>query len=134
MQLPCTSKPAAQVFLSSLKNLEALRVNFHHLDMCFLELLTESAVVLPNTTPPLPLLTSLMITGLDGKSIVKLAKGRSDAGVPLKTLYLDGECDIELKDEEWLRSQVEEFQYFVDSDDEDDMEIDEDDEEEEDWL
>lgn len=109
-------------------------MNFHHLDLCFLELLTESAAVPPETAPPLPLLTSLMITGLDGPHVKALVKGRNDAGVPLQTLFVDGESEIEEEDEEWLRGQVDEFRYFVDSDDEDALDIDDDEEEEEDWL
>jgi hypothetical protein len=128
-QLPC-SKESALSLLKSLKKLEAIRLNFHHLDRFFLDLLRESGYE-DGSYSILPSLTSMMVTGLDGSDLKSLVLGREEAGFPLVTLFVDRESEVEEEDEEWMKEHLEEYRYFADSGDED-FEIDDDEEEE--WV
>jgi len=132
-QIPC-SKESAAGFLRSLKKLEAIRLNFHHLDRFFMDIIRENGPA-DGSYSILPSLKSMMVTGLDGPDIKSLVKAREEAGFPLSTLFVDRESEVEEEEEEWLRENLQDFRYFDESDDEDVIDADEDDEEEdEDWL
>ena len=129
-----------KLLYDTLNDLEAVRLNFHYLDMAFLDLLSKwghlfgpDPIYPPNFYPsnyrPLPSLTSIAISGLDCTSIRRLVQDRREAGFPLKKLYVDEDSEIDEEDEEWFNEHVEEFSYFVDTDDELDEGPDE-----EDWI
>jgi hypothetical protein len=122
VQLPCNRSAVEKLYETS-KKLEDLRLNFNHLDLSFMEVLCEKHAPsdlnagCSTTYPLLPSLATLALIGLDASQIRNFVEAREYAGLPLKKLCVDEDTVIEEEDDTWLRSHVEEFEYFEASDD-----------------
>ncbi|KAH6912926.1 hypothetical protein BKA70DRAFT_1559369 [Coprinopsis sp. MPI-PUGE-AT-0042] len=66
----------------------------------------------------LPHLSAIQTRGIDGTTMRKFVDARKSLGLPLKTVMMHSGSDVLSKDEKWLRANVEEFDYFSDSDEE----------------
>ncbi|VDC02417.1 unnamed protein product [Peniophora sp. CBMAI 1063] len=135
------SSAARKTFYAALSGVRELRIQAHHLPEHFVDALIPGALDEGDSdadepAPPpgsangaikkhaltLPLLHTLIIMGVEGEVIRSLVAARSAEGAPLKTLLVERGDEIAQEDEEWLRKNVEEFDYYDDSEDEDDIE------------
>ncbi|KAG1834235.1 hypothetical protein EV424DRAFT_1532475 [Suillus variegatus] len=66
----------------------------------------------------LPSLTTLSTADVPGDQIRELVQKRKEAGVPLKAVYMEENDEITPHDLQWLKDNVEEFDFFEASDDE----------------
>ncbi|CAK5284217.1 unnamed protein product [Mycena citricolor] len=78
-----------------------------------------------------PKLQALRIEGIGPNQLKKLISARKSVGAPIRKLYLSTHDELEVAREQWVRDNVEEFDYFDPSDDEvalvdDDMMIEDD--------
>ncbi|KAH9936311.1 uncharacterized protein B0H18DRAFT_319726 [Fomitopsis serialis] len=110
---------------AALTNLLSLNLNFDFVPTRWYDVLVaqwDSATSL-GKDPFLPRLESLMTTGLSGKDVRKLIEARKAMGKPIKQVFMNQDDDLEEEDEQWIKDNVDEFEYFEGSDDEEDLEI-----------
>ncbi|KAJ6508861.1 hypothetical protein C8R45DRAFT_969070 [Mycena sanguinolenta] len=69
-----------------------------------------------------PKLESLRIEGIEGVVLKDLVMARKEAGAPFKQVFLGNLDVLSKKDEQWLRANVEQFDFFDPSDDEEEEE------------
>ena len=81
--------------------------------------------------PYLPELEGLRTYGVASGNLRRFLSRRISLGVPIKTLCIHPDDDVEEEDEDWFRENLEEFDYIIDSEDEDEEDEDEDEDEEE---
>ncbi|KAJ7254415.1 hypothetical protein B0H12DRAFT_1115480 [Mycena haematopus] len=67
-----------------------------------------------------PKLESLKIEGIEGGVLKELVTARKAAGAPFNEVFLGRLDDVSKKDEKWLRENIEQFNFFDPSDDEED--------------
>lgn len=116
--MPCTPAAVA-AFYAALPNLVALNVNCYHLPSQFFSYL------LPDVRDAndeiggcyLPKLETLTTSGIAGEEMRDLLSKRKT--VPIKHLLMDSAADVDINEEDWLRRQVETFEFFEGSEDED---------------
>ncbi|KZT73800.1 hypothetical protein DAEQUDRAFT_354780 [Daedalea quercina L-15889] len=110
---------------AALTNLTALNLNFDFVSTRWYDALIVQweSVASSSKDPLLPKLDSLTTTGLPGKDVRKLIEVRMAMGRPLKQVFMNQDDDLEDEDEEWIKKNVDEFEYFEGSDEEN-MEID----------
>ncbi|KAI0732024.1 hypothetical protein C8Q72DRAFT_188846 [Fomitopsis betulina] len=108
---------------AALVNLQAFNLNFDFVSLRWHEvLLTQwESVASSNRDPLLPNLDNITTTSLPGKDVRKLIEVRKAIGKPLKRVYMNQDDELEQADEDWIKGNVEEFDYFEGSDDEDDI-------------
>ncbi|PPQ85155.1 hypothetical protein CVT25_004162 [Psilocybe cyanescens] len=73
----------------------------------------------------LPQLESITTNQVSGMQLKKLVIARRDLGVPLKSVVISENDPVTKKEEKWLRANVEELDFFVPSDSEDEIDDDE---------
>ncbi|KAI0632113.1 hypothetical protein C8Q77DRAFT_901843 [Trametes polyzona] len=71
----------------------------------------------------LPRLETLTTAGVDGARIRELVEARAARGAPLRTLLMNQEDDVTVEDEEWFKAHVDRFEFFEDSDEEEDVAV-----------
>ena len=86
---------------------------------------------IPNSNAPLPALFCPRLEGIVtnrvfGMQVKKLILARRKLGVPLKRVSMSQIDPLSAKEERWIRANVEEFDFFVPSDSEEESETDED--------
>lgn len=117
IQLPCTPKAIAELY-ATLVNLETIDLDFTCLDDPFWEVLTGTGV--EGVTIPvhqlLPALHTIKVKGLSGDTLRQIVDARIKAELPLRKLFIDFRTDIGKEEDSWLRENVEEVEYFEDSD------------------
>ncbi|KAJ3536412.1 hypothetical protein NM688_g6841 [Phlebia brevispora] len=117
--------------LSELQNLVALNINFNHVDRLWYKLLHHPEDVEPNhstaRTVYCPRLHSLTVSGLNGSEVRRLVEERINRGYKLKQVYMDEADDLASRDQKWLEENLETFEFFEGSDDEDELVFDVDD-------
>ncbi|KAI0044403.1 hypothetical protein FA95DRAFT_1562273 [Auriscalpium vulgare] len=111
-------------FYAALPNLTTLSLNCYHLDEVFFHNLFPAGHTLaPASKVPrpggvwLPRLETLTTSGIDGAQMHELIVARR--ANPIKRVFMDMDDDVEDDDEAWLRANVEHFEYFEGSDDDD---------------
>ncbi|KAJ7794139.1 hypothetical protein B0H14DRAFT_2923868 [Mycena olivaceomarginata] len=67
-----------------------------------------------------PKLESLRIEGISGASVQKLVMARKEAGAPLTQVFIGSLDSVSKKEENWFRANVDQFDFFEPSDDEQD--------------
>ncbi|KAF7365262.1 hypothetical protein MVEN_00398000 [Mycena venus] len=70
-----------------------------------------------------PKLESLRLEGIEGLWVRKLVEARKEAGAPFVQVSVGTQDYVTKKDENWLRANVEQFEYFEPSDDEADTAV-----------
>ena len=116
--MQCT-KSALATFYAALVNLASLNLNCYHLPRHFFQYLfpyVRDTDELEGCY--LPKLETLSTSGIDGAEMRQLLRQRIE--VPLKHVLMDSAADVDIKEEAWLRQNVETFDFFDGSDDEDD--------------
>jgi hypothetical protein len=115
-------------FYASLPNLVSLNLNCYHLPSLFFEYLypgigsgsggnrDDGQVAAAGCY--LPKLETLTTSGICGGEMRDLLSKRK--AVPLKHVLMDSGADVDVEEEDWLRREVETFEFFDGSDDEDD--------------
>ena len=121
--------PAVVVtFYAGLPNLVSLNLNCYHLPHLFFEYLypghSDDNQIAGCLLPKLETLTTSGISGGEMRDLLSKRKA-----VPIKHVLMDSLAEVDTEDEDWLRRQVETFEIFDGSDDEDDPAISELDEE-----
>ncbi|KAI0061718.1 hypothetical protein BV25DRAFT_1805158 [Artomyces pyxidatus] len=117
---------ALNKFYSALSNLTALSLNCYHLDeVFFTNLFPPEHGSAPKSRDVrtgvwLPRLDTLTTSGIDGSQMHELVLARRDH--PIKRVNMDMDDDVDERDEAWLRSALEHFDFFEGSEDEDDDE------------
>ena len=115
------SPAALATFYAALPNLVSLNLNCYHLPRLFFEYLyphlsdDEDDHTDQFYLPKLETLTTSGICGIEMRDL--LSKRRA---MPLKHVLMDSGADVDPEEEDWLRGEVETFEYFDGSDDEDD--------------
>lgn len=71
----------------------------------------------------LPNLEGLRTHGISGRRLKRFLLRRLKIGAPLKTLSVHHDDDISQEDERWLEDHLDDFEYFSDSDEEEDADI-----------
>ena len=125
--LPCSHYMSVVHAAELLVNLKQLSINFDYVGPAWQSLLGSTllpdgkhtdALNVPGT-PFFPRLEAISVTGLTGESVRDLVFRRKAIGKPLKEVYVNKDDEIEAEDEEWLKENVEVFELFEGSDDED---------------
>ncbi|KAI6101904.1 hypothetical protein F5141DRAFT_1136286, partial [Pisolithus sp. B1] len=102
--LPCSEQSVEKMY-SELVNLDALNLGP------------------PDTTVSyrvlLPRLTTLFISNMPGYNVQRFVHERQWVGVPLRMVFVEENTDITPEEENWLKENLEKFDYFEGSDDED---------------
>ena len=114
--LPCQND-CVEVLYRELQNLTSLNISLSYLPEEFLSLLGS-----PGTGRHemwLPRLVTLYVSGTSSEVFREVVQKRKDAGVPLNSLYVDEECEVDEDDVEWLKENLATFEFFEGSDDED---------------
>lgn len=115
--LPCNSS-SVDLLYAELVNVKTLHLSMAYLPDHYLE-----ALLIPSRAV-LPMLVTLYIPGVTGEELRSLVSARKEAGTPLKTVYTEESQEIFPEDVEWLRANVDKFEFFEESDDEEVDEID----------
>lgn len=118
--LPC-DPPCIELLYGELQNLTSLTISLSYLPHFFLDILATSCRLPGRSSAWLPRLTTLYVSGTFGTAVRYLVEKRREAGVPLSSLYVEESCDVEDEDIEWLKKNVEIFDFFEGSDDDDDV-------------
>jgi hypothetical protein len=117
---PCSDR-SVELMYAELGNLKALNLTMTYLSPVFLQLLYHPCSV-PGQRDVchvcLPSLTTLSTTDVPGHQMRELVQKRKEAGVPLKAVYMEENDEITDHDLQWLKDNVEEFDFFEASDDE----------------
>ncbi|KAI9443199.1 hypothetical protein H4582DRAFT_2072275 [Lactarius indigo] len=103
-------------FYAALSNLVSLDINCNHLRAEFFANLFRINLVDEPHEYTLPKLTTLTISGISGERVRHLLTQRPK----IKHVRMDSEADMREEDEAWLRAHTESFDFFDNSDDEDD--------------
>jgi len=123
------SEAALATFYAALPNLASLNINCYHLHRYFFEfLLPRRGDAGGSERCYLPKLETISTSGIGGAEMRQLLTSRTT--VPLKHVLMDSAADVDIEEEDWLRSKVETFDFFDGSDDEDDDDPDLDEQEE----
>ncbi|KAF9220274.1 hypothetical protein BS17DRAFT_787845 [Gyrodon lividus] len=130
--LPCPDQTVEMLY-GELKNLKSLNVSMSYLSNVFLDLLCRPCTLDGHSDTWLPRLKSLCVSGTSGDKIREVVRKRKDAGVPLQSLYVEESCDVDDEDVEWLKDNLEMFEFFEGSDDEDVIDLEEDMEDGDEW-
>lgn len=122
---PC-SKATADVMYEQLGNLRSINLKLfdESLDQIFFEKLTQPIDPSSKASPPafyLPHLDTLTTAGVSGEEMRHLIEERKKAGVPIKRLFMCEDDDVDMAHEGWFREQLETFELFEPSDDEDEL-------------
>ncbi|KAF8840611.1 hypothetical protein BDN67DRAFT_968302 [Paxillus ammoniavirescens] len=131
--LPCSDQSVLTLY-GELNILDGLNLSMDYLSDVFLDLLCMP----PRTFTGhnfiwLPRLKTLFVSGTSGNKIREVVQNRKDAGVPLKSIYVEENCDVDDDDVEWIRDNVDMFEFFEGSDDEDVVDLIEDMEDGNEW-
>ncbi|KIJ05581.1 hypothetical protein PAXINDRAFT_21176, partial [Paxillus involutus ATCC 200175] len=116
--LPCSDESVLTLY-GELNILDGLNLSMDYLPDVFLDLLCMP----PRTFTGhnfiwLPRLKTLFVAGTSGNKIRELVQNRKDAGVPLKAIYVEEDCDVDDDDVDWIKDNVDMFEFFEGSDDE----------------
>ncbi|OCH86387.1 hypothetical protein OBBRIDRAFT_242419 [Obba rivulosa] len=132
--LPCEKQAVADLY-GAVPNLTSLNLSFYYLTEEWYHYLLDApsssggSSALGNNLF-LPRLTELITSGLSGAQMRLLVESRRAKGAPLKHVAMNQEDDVDEFFEEWLKNNVEQFETFEGSDDEDademDVEVEED--------
>jgi len=118
------SPTALAMFYAALPNLVSLNLNCYHLPHQFFEYLFPGLSGDEQVAGCyMPKLETLTTSGICGGEMRDLLLSRRKA-VPLKHVLMDSAADVDIEEEDWLRREVETFEFFSGSDDEDDDEDD----------
>ncbi|KDQ62425.1 hypothetical protein JAAARDRAFT_30333 [Jaapia argillacea MUCL 33604] len=135
--LACNSA-AVNTMYTSLVNLKSINLNFDHMDEHFFQKLAQpvavnlaepNAIIIvqesmagPKTPMFLPNLEAITTSGIGGPDMKAFVEVRKRAGVPLKTVFMNQDDDVEEAEEAFFREQLESFEFFEGSEDELDLE------------
>ncbi|KAG1765922.1 hypothetical protein EDD22DRAFT_1013423 [Suillus occidentalis] len=118
--LPCSDR-SVELMYAELDNLKELNLAMTYLTPAFLQLLYHPCSV-PGKRDVcrlcLPSLTTLTTADVPGNEICELVRKRKDAGVPLRAVYMEENDEVTKDDLQWLKDNLEEFDFFEASDDE----------------
>jgi hypothetical protein len=116
------SPAALATFYAALPNLVSLNLNCYHLPRLFFEYLypglSDDGDQVAAAGCYLPKLETLTTSGICGGEMRDLLSKRK--AVPLRHVLMDSGADVDIEEEDWLRREVETFEFFDGSDDEDD--------------
>ncbi|KZT19459.1 hypothetical protein NEOLEDRAFT_1077757 [Neolentinus lepideus HHB14362 ss-1] len=126
-------RPVLNDLLAGLTNLRSLNINVEHMDENFFEKLgrpvsaneensrhsPSDSMVTSSTSMYCPLLESITTTGVDGTHMRTFLQARAKAGKPIKRVCMNEDDYVNEVDEEWITSNVETFELFEGSDDDD---------------
>ncbi|KAH9841549.1 uncharacterized protein C8Q71DRAFT_337009 [Rhodofomes roseus] len=110
---------------AALTNLVQLNLNFGFVSDKWFDVLVAQweSVAGSGKDPLLPRLETLTTSGLSGKDVRKLIEARKAMNRPVKTVFMNQMDELEEEDEQWIKDNVDEFDYFEGSDEEDILEI-----------
>ncbi|KAH9065434.1 hypothetical protein EDB87DRAFT_1803443 [Lactarius vividus] len=114
--MQCSTKAVSR-FYFALSNLVSLDINCNHLRAEFFSNLGVMKFVDEPYEYIIPKLTTLTTSGISGERVCNLLIQRPK----IKHLRMDSEADMREEDEDWLRAHTESFDFFDNSDDEDDV-------------
>ncbi|KAG1749295.1 hypothetical protein EDB19DRAFT_182219 [Suillus lakei] len=118
--LPCSDR-SVELMYAELGNLKVLNLAMTYLSPAFLQLLYHPCSV-PGQRDVchvcLPSLTTLSTADVPGHQIRELVQKRKEAGVPLKAVYMEENDEVADYDLQWLKDNLETFDFFEASDDE----------------
>jgi hypothetical protein len=115
--LPCSDR-SVELMYKSLGNLKTLSLTMAYLTPAFFQLICHPYSVPGHRDVWLPSLTTLSTADVPGDEIHELVWRRKEAGVPLKAVYMDENDDVMEEDMNWLKENLEIFDFFEGSDDE----------------
>ncbi|KAI5989902.1 hypothetical protein EDD15DRAFT_2370199 [Pisolithus albus] len=126
--LRCSEQSVERMY-NELVNLEALNLSMHHLPSPFFGILhpqptpTLEGSGPPDTTVsyrvPLPRLATLFVSDVRGGLVRRFVHERQWVGAPLRMVFVEEDTYVTSEDESWLKENLEKFDYFEGSDDED---------------
>ncbi|OJA09333.1 hypothetical protein AZE42_05462 [Rhizopogon vesiculosus] len=114
--LPCSDR-SVELMYKELGNLKALNLSMTYLTPAFLQLLYPCPV--PGRRDVwLRSLTTLSTADVPGAQMLELVRQRKEAGVPLKAVYMEENDEVTQEDVQWLKENLETFDFFEGSDNE----------------
>ncbi|KAH7906243.1 hypothetical protein BJ138DRAFT_654227 [Hygrophoropsis aurantiaca] len=122
--LPCNDRTINTMY-AELNHLQALNLSMDYLVPTFFKNLsvTSAQPGAEKSKVWLPALTVLTTSGVSGPEMRELITARREAGYPLKMVFMEENDDVDPSDVEWLRENVEKFDFFEGSDDEFDLDV-----------
>jgi len=135
--LPCNKK-SAEMFFDQLAGLQILNLNCVGEEELFFELLQQLAQSGTPTKTYCPNLHTIWTSGIFGPQMKKLIEMRKAAGMPIRRVFMSRQDAVGECEENWLKDNVETFEFFEPSDMEDtdvsEMEEEDDDDDDDDDL
>ncbi|KZT12031.1 uncharacterized protein LAESUDRAFT_163766 [Laetiporus sulphureus 93-53] len=118
--MECEDSQVIRDVYAAMPNLNLLNLNFDFISMRWYHELADQwdAAADSNQTPFLPRLQAFSATGLAGPDLRALVEFRKALGLPIKQLYVNEEDQLDEEDEHWFIQNVQEFEYFEGSDEE----------------
>lgn len=110
-KLPCHID-CVEMLYSELENLTTLNISLEDLPPRFLDILGTPCTLPGRSDVWLPRLTTLYVSGTTGKLLCNIVQKRKDAGVPLRSLYMEQACELLERDITWLRTHVKTVGFF----------------------
>ena len=115
--LPCSDR-SVELMYKELGNLKALNLSMTYLSPAFIQLLYYPYSVSGRREVWLPSLTTLSTADVPGDQMMELVRKRKEAGVPLKAVFMEENDAVTEEDIQWLKENLETFDFFEGSDDE----------------
>jgi len=126
--LPCEDQRVIADVYAATSNLKSLNINFAYSSEAWYTLLKATSTKTGSSSsskdmPFLPRLEALTTSGLDGVQVRKLVQARKAMGLPIRRIFMNEDDEMEEDDEKWLAENLDEFQWFEGSDEEEILEI-----------
>ncbi|KAF8123286.1 hypothetical protein EV363DRAFT_776856 [Boletus edulis] len=109
--LPCEVE-CIKTLYGELQNLRSLNLSLEYCDPYFLDIISTTCTLPGRGDIWLPRLATLYVYGAFWIALRKLVLQRKEAGVPLNSLYVDRDCGLDDEDVDWLKENVNTFEFF----------------------
>ncbi|KAF8432690.1 hypothetical protein L210DRAFT_3413188, partial [Boletus edulis BED1] len=109
--LPCEVE-CIKTLYRELQNLRSLNLSLYFLDPYFLDIISTPCTLPGRGDIWLPRLATLYVYGAFGIALRRFVLQRKEAGVPLNSLYVNRDCGLDDEDVDWLKENVNTFEFF----------------------
>ncbi|KAF8121820.1 hypothetical protein EV363DRAFT_1420935 [Boletus edulis] len=101
-----------EMLYGELQNLRSLNTSLYYSDSFFFDIISTPCTLPGRGDIWLPRLATLYVQGATRIGLRKLVLQRKEAGVPLSSLYVDRDCELDDEDVDWLKENVNTFEFF----------------------
>ncbi|KAF8121760.1 hypothetical protein EV363DRAFT_1362210 [Boletus edulis] len=108
---PVREQPRSMLY-GELQNLRSLNTSLYYSDSLFFDIISTPCTLPGRGDIWLPRLATLYVQGASGIRLRKLILQRKEARVPLSSLYVDRHCELDDEDVDWLKENVNTFEFL----------------------